>query len=145
MTKITRSIKASEVDKKWVIFDATDVRLGKLATHVSSYLLGKGKVNRTDYLDGGDNVIVINAGKVSVNNTALRQKMYYRHSGYMSGLSTRSLAELLQTKPEYVIQQAVWGMLPKTRMGRKMLKHLHIFANADHHMQAQNPTLIKVK
>ncbi len=145
MTKITRSIKAKEVEKKWIVIDATDVRLGKLATNVSSLLLGKGKITRTDYLDGGDNVIVINAAKVSVNSTALRQKMYYKHSGYMSGLSSKSLAELLVTNPSYVINQAVWGMLPKTRMGKKMLKHLHIFANAEHNLQAQNPTLIKVK
>lgn len=145
MTKITRSIKASEVVNNWVVIDATDIRLGQLASKASSILLGKNKVTRTDYLDGGDNVIVINAAKVSVNSTALRQKMYYRHSGYMSGLSSKPLSELLVTNPQYVIEQAVWGMLPKTRMGRKILKRLHVFADENHNMQAQTPTLVKVK
>lgn len=145
MTKITRSIKEKEVQKNWVVIDATNVRLGKLATKTASLLIGKHKVTKTDNLDGGDNVIIINAAKVDTNQKAKNQKMYYRHSGYVGGLKTTSLVTLLATKPEYVIQQAVWGMLPKTRMGRKILKHVHIFRTAEHHMQAQNPTLITVK
>lgn len=145
MSKITRSIKESEIINNWVVIDANNVRLGKLATTVASLLMGKKKVTKTDNLESGDNVIILNAGKVSINQTAADKKQYYWHSGFPGGIKSKSIVELLATRPQYVIREAVWGMLPKNRMGRKMLKHMHVFSTPEHNMQAQNPTPITVK
>jgi large subunit ribosomal protein L13 len=145
MTKTTRSIKAKEIQKNWIVIDATNVRLGKLATKVASLLMGKHKVTHVEYLDGGENVIVINATKISINQTSIDKKVYYWHSGYPGGLKSKSIVDLLEKKPEYVMKEAVWGMLPKNRMGRKMLSHMHVFAGAEHGMQAQTPTPVIVK
>ena len=145
MEKTTRGIKLKEIQKNWIVIDADNVRLGKLATKVASLLMGKQKVTRTSYLDGGDNVIVINATKISINQTSIDKKVYYWHSGFPGGLKSKSIVDLLAKKPEYVMKQAVWGMLPKNRMGRKMLRHMHVYAGAEHGMQAQNPTPVVIK
>lgn len=143
--KITRSIKLNEIKKEWVLIDATDVRLGKLASKVASILIGKEKTNSADHLDCGNNVIIINASKVSVNPRALNQKKYYSHSGYIGGLKEQELSELIVTRPEFVIRKAIWGMLPKNKLGRKILSNVRIFKDENHNLQAQNPKLINIK
>ena len=107
--------------------------------------MGKHKVTRTDNLDGGDNIIVINTTKIDINSTSVDMKRYYWHTGYSGGIKSKSIVELLAKKPEYVMNEAVWGMLPKNRMGKKILKNMHVFAGAEHNMQAQNPTIITIK
>jgi large subunit ribosomal protein L13 len=144
MTTKTRSIKFNEVDKKWILIDATDVRLGKLATKCASLLIGKHKVTNVDYLDAGDNVIIINAGKVELHPRKVGMKKYYTHSNYPGGLKVRTFAELKEKNPQYIIKEAVWGMLPKNHMGKKLLKNIFIFAGAEHNMEAQQPTQINL-
>jgi large subunit ribosomal protein L13 len=143
--KITRSIKKSEINKNWYIVDAKGVRLGKLATNVASILLGKAKIDRADNLANGDAVIVINAANVDVHLSKLNTKMYSRHSGYIGGLKQKSLGELLESKPEFVIENAVLGMLPKSKMGRQLYKNLFVYANDKHPHVAQNPINIEIK
>lgn len=145
MTNKTRSIKGAEIVKKWMIIDATGVRLGKLANKVATLLMGKHKVTHVNYLDCGDNVIIINASKVEINQTAIDQKRYYWHTGFPGGIKSRSIVDLLEKKPEYVMKEAVWGMLPKNRMGRKMLSNMRVFAGSEHNMTAQQPEVITVK
>lgn len=141
----TRSIKQKETTKKWYLIDAKDIRLGKLATKVASILIGKHRVNRVDYLDNGDIVIVINAEKVSVFRKKLEKKMYYRHSGYMGSLTAENLKSLLAKKPEEVIRFAVKGMLPNTKLRDSMLKRLFIYRDEKHPHEAQKPEILEVK
>jgi large subunit ribosomal protein L13 len=143
--KTTRSIKAADITKNWVLIDANNVRLGKLSTKIASLLMGKHKVTRANNLDGGDNVIVINAQKIDINSTSIAMKRYFWHTGFPGGIKSKSIVELLLKKPDYVLNQAVWGMLPKNRMGKKILRNMHIFSGENHNMQAQNPTVIVVK
>jgi large subunit ribosomal protein L13 len=145
MTTKTRSIKFDELDKKWLLIDATDVRLGQLATKCASLLIGKHKVTNADYLDAGDNVIIINAGKVELHPRKVTKKKYYTHSNYPGGLKMRTYAEVLEKDPKYIIKEAVWGMLPKNHMGKKLLGNMFIFAGAEHNMEAQQPTQISIK
>jgi len=144
MATKTRSIKLNEVDKKWLIIDATNVRLGKLATKCASLLIGKHKVTNVDYLDIGDNIIIINAGKVELHRRKVSKKLYYTHSNYPGGLKVKTFAQLKEKNPAYIIKEAVWGMLPKNHMGKKILGNLYIFAGAEHDKQAQQPTQIKI-
>ena len=144
MVTKTRSIKQSEIDKKWLVIDASNIRLGQLATKCASLLMGKHKVTKVDYLDSGDNVIVVNAGKVELHRRKETKKLYYRHSNYPSGLKVKTFLELKEKNPAYIIKEAVWGMLPKNRMGRKILGNLYIFAGAEHDKQAQQPTTVTI-
>lgn len=144
MNTNTRSIKFSEIDKKWILIDAAGVRLGQLATKCSSLLMGKHKVTKVDYLDAGDNVIVINASKVELHPRKETKKKYYTHSNYPGGLKIKTFAELKESKPEYIIREAVWGMLPKNHMGKKLLSNIFIFAGPEHNMEAQQPTQISI-
>jgi large subunit ribosomal protein L13 len=145
MTNKTRAIKEKEIVKKWVVIDAAGVRLGKLANKVVHILMGKHKVIHVDNLDTGDNVIIINAGKIELNQTAIDKKQYFWHTGFPGGIKSKSIVELLAKKPEYVMREAVWGMLPKNRMGRKMLRNMRVFAGPEHNMSAQQPEVITVK
>jgi len=145
MTNKTRAIKEKEIVKKWVVIDANGVRLGKLANKVVHILMGKHKVIHVDNLDTGDNVIIINAGKIELNQTAIDKKQYFWHTGFPGGIKSKSIVELLAKKPEYVMREAVWGMLPKNRMGRKMLRNMRVFAGPEHNMSAQQPEVITVK
>jgi large subunit ribosomal protein L13 len=119
MTTKTRSIKESEINKKWLLIDAKDVRLGKLATKCASLLMGKHKVANADYLDAGDNLVVINAGKVELHRRKESKKLYYTHSNYPGGLKVKTFAELKEKNPAYIIKEAVWGMLPKNHMEKR--------------------------
>ena len=133
----TYSIKPKEIDRHWYLIDATNQVLGRLATRIAQLLMGKHKPIFTRHLDTGDYVVVINASKISVTGDKLKQKNYYRHSGYPGGLKVRNLEELLQSQPQKVIEHAVKGMLPRNRLGTKMMKKLRVYAGEEHPHQAQ--------
>jgi large subunit ribosomal protein L13 len=119
------------------VIDATDVVLGRLAVQTATLLRGKHKPTYAPHMDGGDFVIIVNAGKVSLSGDKATKKMAYRHSGYPGGLSQTPFGELLAKDPRQAIEKAVWGMLPKNRLGRQMLKKLKVYAGPEHPHQAQ--------
>ncbi|MDO8736648.1 MAG: 50S ribosomal protein L13, partial [Thermoleophilia bacterium] len=123
----------------WLIVDAKDQRLGRLATRIADNLRGKTKPVYTPHIDTGDFVVVINASRIAVTGRKMDNKIYYRHTGYPGGLKQRTLAEMMKKKPEEVIRLAVKGMLPKNRLGRAQLKKLKIYAGPEHPHEAQNP------
>lgn len=133
----TYSVKAAEIKRQWHIIDASDKILGRLATQVARLLMGKHKPIFSSHLDTGDFVAVINADKVRVTGNKAKQKLYYRHSGYPGGLKSITLEKLMQTKPTRVIEYAVKGMLPHTRLGAIMIKKLKVYAGDTHPHQAQ--------
>ena len=129
--------KASDLDPKWQVIDAEGQTLGRLASEIASILTGKRNPLYVPHLLTGDFVVVTNADKVRVTGDKMRQKKYYRHSGYHGGLTERTLEQMLARRPERVITQAVKGMLPKNSLGRKMLKRLKVYAGPDHPHAAQ--------
>jgi large subunit ribosomal protein L13 len=131
-------------ERGWWVVDATNVPLGRLASEVAQKLRGKHKVTFTPHVDTGDFVVVVNASKTLLTGDKLRKKMYYRHSGYPGGLRTVAYGELMKTKPEVAIEKAVWGMLPKHVLGRKLLTKLKVYAGPDHPHTAQQPQPLKV-
>ena len=133
----TYSVKASEIKRDWHVIDATDKVLGRLATEIAGLLMGKNKAMFSRHLDTGDYVVVINAGKVRVSGNKAKQKLYYRHSGYPGGFRSVSLEEMIKAKPEWVIEHAVKGMLPKNRLGNSMIKKLKVYAGDAHPHLAQ--------
>lgn len=135
----TFSLKASQIERKWYLVDAQGKVLGRLATELASVLRGKRKPTYTPHLDNGDNVVVINAEKVMVTGKKREQKLYYHHTGYPGGLRTNTFDELQARKPEQIVKLAVKGMLPHNRLGRQMLKKLHIYAGSEHPHNSQNP------
>ena len=128
----TYSTKASDIKREWHIIDASDKVLGRLATQVASLLMGKHKPMYCPHLDTGDVVVVINTAKVKVTGNKMKQKLYYRHSGYPGGLKSISLEKMMQTHPTRVIEHAVKGMLPHNRLGAKMFKKLKVYAGDTH-------------
>ncbi|RZU64186.1 large subunit ribosomal protein L13 [Microterricola gilva] len=135
----TYTPKASEVSRSWVIIDATDVVLGRLASHAAVILRGKNKATFTPHMDMGDFVIIINADKVALTGSKLDQKKAYRHSGYPGGLTAVSYSELLEKNPERAVEKAIRGMLPKNSIGRAQLKKLKVYAGSEHPHAAQQP------
>jgi large subunit ribosomal protein L13 len=135
----THVVKAGEIERKWLLVDAENQILGRLATHVAQLLRGKGKAAYSTHLDVGDHVVVTNAAKVKVTGRKLDQKKYYRYSGYQSGLKSTSMRDLMATHPEDVVKKAVKGMVPHTKLGRQQLTKLHVYAGPEHHNQAQSP------
>lgn len=131
--------KASEVQRKWYILDATDKPLGRLATEAARILRGKHKPIFTPHVDTGDFVIIINAEKALLTGKKLEQKMYYRHSGYPGGLKETNYATLMATKPTFAVEKAVKGMLPHNTLGRQMASKLKVFAGPEHVHAAQKP------
>jgi large subunit ribosomal protein L13 len=131
--------KKDEVAKTWWLIDAEGKILGRLATEVAVLLRGKNKPEFSTFLDTGDFVIVINAEKVAVTGKKPDQKKYYSHSQFPGGLKTEILAEMLVKKPEDVIKRAVWGMIPKNKLGRAVYKKLKVYRGPEHPHQAQNP------
>ncbi|HOJ14426.1 MAG TPA: 50S ribosomal protein L13 [Deltaproteobacteria bacterium] len=138
----TFQAKKGEIEREWVLIDAKDAVLGKLAVKAASILRGKTKPEFTMHSDVGDFVIIINADKVRLTGNKQDQKRYYRHSGYMGGLKSTTARELLQKKPEDVVKHAVRGMLPKNNLGRAMFKKLKVYAGAEHPHEAQKPRQI---
>ncbi|HEY1356874.1 MAG TPA: 50S ribosomal protein L13 [Thermoleophilaceae bacterium] len=126
-------------ERNWLVVDASDQTLGRLATQIADALRGKRKPEFTPHCDVGDFVIVVNAEKVAVTGNKRHQKRYYRHSGYPGGLRSRTLNDLLERQPEEVVRKAVRGMLPRTRLGRAQLRKLKVYAGPDHPHAAQKP------
>jgi len=131
--------KAGEIDRRWILVDAAGQTLGRLATRVAMLLRGKGKPAFAPHLDVGDFVVIINAEKVVVTGKKLRQKQYYHHSQYPGGIKSVGLGKQLQEKPERVLESAVRGMLPKTRLGDALFGKLKVYAGPDHPHAAQRP------
>ncbi len=137
--KITRFVKTEDADRKWYVVDASDQVLGRLAAEVARVIRGKNKAIFTPNMDTGDFVIVINADKIRMTGKRELQKEYFSHSGYPGGVRTLSFKEMMEKKPEFVIQHAVKGMLPKNRLGRQLIKKLKVYAGDTHPHAAQQP------
>jgi len=140
----TYTPKPGEVEQTWYVIDATDVVLGRLASHVATLLRGKHKPQFAPHVDTGDFVIVVNAGKIALTGAKREQKMDYRHSGYPGGLSATSYVELLEKNPRRAVEKAVKGMLPHTTLGRQMLTKLKVYAGPEHPHQAQQPVPFEI-
>ncbi len=131
--------KPADIERKWYVIDADGQTLGRVATQVAMILRGKHKPIYTPHVDCGDNVIVINAGRVVLTGNKLDQKKYYRYSGYISGLKETSARDMLEKAPEKMFFEAVKGMMPKNSLGREMLKKLRVYAGPEHEQAAQKP------
>jgi large subunit ribosomal protein L13 len=140
----TYSPKPGEIERRWHVIDANDVVLGRLASQAATLLRGKHKPQFANHVDTGDFVIIVNASKVAVSG-AKRDEFRYRHSGYPGGLSKRTVGELLETKPERLVELAVKGMLPKNTLGRKQLRKLKVYAGPEHPHTAQRPQPFTIK
>jgi large subunit ribosomal protein L13 len=141
----TRSTRAEDVERSWHVVDADGLVLGRLASQVASVLRGKTKPTYTPHVDDGDFVIIVNAEKVRLTGRKLEQKTYYRHSGYPGGIKAVTAGRLLQTFPERVIENAVEGMLPSGRLGRRMARKLKVYAGPDHPHAAQQPQPLEIQ
>ena len=137
--------KPQEVEREWVLIDATDQVLGRVATKAATILKGKNKPQYTPHVDTGDFVIIINADKIRVTGTKVTSKEYYRHSGHSGGLKKETFQEAMEKHPERVIEHAVKGMLPKNTLGRAMGMKLKVYAGAEHPHAAQKPREIKIE
>jgi large subunit ribosomal protein L13 len=135
----TYSAKASEINRDWYVVDAAGMTLGRLATVIATHLIGKHKPTYTAHMDGGDNVVVINAAQIQVTGNKLADKKYYRHSGFPGGLTEISLEDQLAKHPTRVIEHAVRGMLPKNRLLDPRMKRLKVYATAEHPHAPQSP------
>lgn len=135
----TYTAKPAEITRSWFIVDATNKPLGRIASDIARILRGKHKPTFTPHIDTGDFVVVVNADKVALTGEKLTDKMYYNFSGHPGGLRTRSAAEVLKSKPTYLIEKAVRGMLPKNSLGRQMARKLKLYADAAHPHAAQAP------
>jgi len=140
----TLSAKPAEVRRDWYVVDAEGKTLGRLATEIARRLRGKHKPEFTPHVDTGDYIIVINAEKIRVTGRKLKDKMYYRHTGFIGNLKSESLEQLLQRAPERVLTQAVKGMLPKNPLGRQMLGKLRVVSGSEHPHQAQQPLPLEI-
>jgi len=137
--------KLGEVEKKWHIIDAEGKVLGRVAVETAKLLRGKHKAQYTPHLDCGDHVVIINVAKAVVTGNKSQQKIYYRHSGYPGGLKERTYQELLDKHPTRPMTLAIRGMLPHNRLGRKLLKHVRVYAGSNHPHTAQNPQPYEMK
>ncbi|GKT09666.1 50S ribosomal protein L13 [Desulforhabdus sp. TSK] len=135
----TISAKFEADQRKWILVDAEDRVLGRLATQIAMRLRGKHLPHFTPHVDCGDFVVVINAEKVRLTGNKWDDKVYYRHTGYLGGVKSTTARKLNQDKPERIIRMAVWGMLPKNRLGRQLIKKLKIYRGVEHRHEAQQP------
>lgn len=136
--------KSGDIERSWYITDATDKVVGKLAVRIADTLRGKNKPQFTPHVDTGDFVVVVNAEKVKFTGNKWQDKYYHRHSGYFGGLKSVNAEEMLEKHPERILMSAVKGMLPKNRLGRKLIKKLKIYKGCDHPHEAQNPQKLEV-
>lgn len=136
--------KKEEVEARWYLVDARDKVLGRLASQIASILRGKHKPIFTTSVDTGDYVVVVNVDKIAVTGKKLTDKIYYHHTMYPGGLRAKPLGKLLSERPEEVVRKAVWGMLPKGSLGRRMIKKLKVYRGEDHPHQAQRPERLEV-
>jgi len=141
----TVSAKAHQVERKWLVIDAENQTLGRLSSQIANILQGKHKATYTPHIDTGDHVIIINAEKVALTGNKLNDKVYIRHTGYPGGQRFTTPREALAKKPEFIIENAVRHMLPRTRLGRAMYKKLHVYVGAEHPHEAQKPETLKLK
>ena len=132
----------SNIERKWYVVDAEGMVLGRLASQVAAILRGKNKPIFTPHIDTGDYVLITNAEKIKVTGKKLDQKIYYRHSDYVGGMKETTLREMLNKKPEKVVELAVKGMLPKGPLGRQMITKLHVYAGPEHKHEAQKPEVL---
>ena len=137
--KMTKFVKSEDADKKWYLVDAKDQVLGRLASQIAKIIRGKNKPTFTPNMDTGDFVVVINADKVKLTGKRPELKQYIRHSGYPGGQKITSVREVKQSKPEFLVENAVKGMLPKNRLGRKLIKKLKVYTGESHPHSAQKP------
>jgi len=135
----------NNIERNWYIIDASGIELGRLASRVAMILMGKTKAIYATNIDVGDYVVVINAEQISVTGTKWEDKLYYKHTGYLGGLKVSRFKELINKKPEEVIYLAVKGMLPKTKMGRKMIGKLKVYKGDQHPHSAQKPEFLDIK
>lgn len=140
----TFSAKAHEVTREWFVIDAENKTLGRLASEVAHRLRGKHKAIFTPHVDTGDYIIVVNADKIRVTGNKLKQKIYFKHTGYVGHLRQTTLEKMLETKPERVIEYAVKGMLPKNSLGRQMFRKLKVYAGPEHNHTAQQPKVLEI-
>lgn len=145
MRQKTFQAKNEDLDRKWYVVDATGKTLGRLASQVASILRGKHKPTYTPHVDTGDFVIVVNADKVHLTGRKLQNKIYYRHTGYPGGLRTRTAREMLATRPERMIELAVWGMLPHNSLGRRQIRKLKVYRDGVHPHAAQQPEELDIE
>lgn len=136
----TFSPKPADIKREWIVIDATDIVLGRLATHAAAILRGKHKPTFAPHMDMGDFVIIVNAEKVALTGQKLEKKMAYRHSGYPGGLTATSYVEMLEKHPTRAVEKAIRGMLPKNSLGRAQIKKLKVYAGPTHPHAAQQPT-----
>ncbi len=134
----------SELEPKWFVVDASDKVLGRLATKIASIIRGKHRAEYTPHLPAGDCVIVLNANKIKITGKKSEHKIYDRYSGYPSGRKVIPYKRMLATKPEYIVEHAVYGMLPKNRLGRVLKKRLFVYGGVAHPHKAQNPELLQI-
>ena len=143
LMKTTKSASPATVDKKWVLIDAEGLVVGRLASTVANILRGKHKTSFTPHVDCGDNVIIINAGKVKFTGKKLTDKIYYKHTGYAGGIKETTPAKILEGRfPERVLEKAIERMIPRGPLGRQQMRNLRVFAGAEHLHEAQNPEVL---
>tara|TARA_B110000444_G_C18588823_1_gene477488 strand:+ start:193 stop:648 length:456 start_codon:yes stop_codon:yes gene_type:complete len=140
----TISANANTVNKQWILLDVKDLPLGRAATAIANFLRGKYKTNYTPHVDCGDNVIVINASKVTLSGNKWEQKEYIRHTGYPGGQRTLNATQLHNKKDTRLVENAVRGMLPKNKLGAELFRNLRVFGGPDHKQDAQNPKIINI-
>lgn len=141
----TYSQKPSEVTRKWVLVDASEAPLGRVAVLIAKYLTGKYKPTYTPHIDAGDYVVVVNAGKSVVTGNKETNKVYYRHTGFPGGIKSRTLSEVRERNADRLIVEAVKGMLPKNKLAAERMKRLRVFDGAEHTHEAQSPVKVEVK
>ena len=137
--------KPGDIDRRWLVIDAEDVVLGRLASQTAILLRGKHKPTYAPHVDGGDHVIIINAAKVALTGSKRDQKLAYRHSGYPGGLRATTYTELLEKNPEKAVEKAIRGMIPKNSLGRQVLSKLKVYAGPEHPHAAQQPQNYEIK
>ena len=142
---ITKPVKKVDVKKKWLLIDATDSILGRIASQVAYILRGKNKPSFTTFMDCGDNVIVVNADKIKLTGNKQNEKQYLWHTGYPGGQRTRSIREMRIINPKKILMHAVKGMLPKSKLGAQQLRNLRVFMGPEHNMESVKPEKISLK
>jgi len=140
----TISAKTEDVVRDWYLVDAKNKTLGRLSTEIATRLRGKHKPIYTPHVDTGDYIVVINASEISVTGNKMKDKMYYKHTGYIGNMKSSNLETMMKKSPETVLMKSVRGMLPKTKLGNAMIKKLRVFAGPDHTHEAQSPKLLEV-
>ena len=141
---VTNSVKPIDVKKEWLLIDASGALLGRMASKIAKIIRGKHKANYTPHMDCGDNVVVINADKIKLSGNKWDQKEYVRHTGYPGGRRVTLAKDLLEKHPTRLVEKAVKGMLPKTKLGRAINKNLYVYAGENHKQIAQNPKLLNL-